>query len=509
MKRGFKSIIWNKGIVICLCAGLLCGCAGSGAGNGEPGASKTDGGQGTSASGDQETAAGTASGDKTQATEEVTQELSEGERLAQEYYGFIETPMDLNGREIHIVTSVADRYTYAAEKDKTSNETLEIIDAVKSIERDYNCTITFEQLKGKEEVEILVTAKAAGEVYGDIIEFGCSDTYQEKIYSNNIFQPLETEQLDAILKLEENPWLPTTGFGEMFGHQYGVHFKTNNTDDVLRAAILFNKNLAEQYGLGDLYGLVQTKEWTFDKLAELCADIASQSDGSVYPIIYHKESAMIPPFIYANGGTVAENTPDGYRYSALSDNTLEAVNFAADLLNRGYIHPISAKENDECTSTFAKGESVFYFGFYNALKQLTSGNIAMEDSVGLLPYPLGPHGTDYNAVTYTDALFHIWNHVERPEEAAAVLVALANRTSKHDLLETELMYTLQDEESAEMLDMMYRNMLCDYSRVVSTARVTIRQANQAILRQEKTPKEAYESIEQKIQSQFDEVVLTD
>lgn len=501
-KKGILKRAVTLGIVTCLSSALCVGCGGN----------NTSETSSTTGSSESPTTSTTPSespeAEKTPvASEAPKEELSEGEQLALDYTGFVETPMDLGGRTIRMVTTAASRYTWKENKDETPNETIEIINAIESIEKDYNCNIEFEQLKAEELVEALLTAKAAGDTYCDLLEFGCSDTYMDQIYSANLVMPLEDEAISDIIKLEDNPWLPASEFGQMFGNQYGVHFKTNNSGDLLRGVVLFNKDLAEKYNLGDLYSMVDDKSWTFEKMQELCASVASQSDGTVYPILYNQEGIYLPLLIYANGGTAAEYKDGKYQFTGMNDKTLEALNYAVDLQTKGYVHPTSSQRK-VVESTFANGESVFFFTNYASLKKYTQGTVAMEDSVGLLPAPLGPNGDgQYNSVSYTEALFHVMNNVEKPEEVAAVLVAIANRTGKHDMIETELMNTLQDEESAEMLDLMYNNMICDFSRTIGPSRSAIAGANTSILKLEKTPKEAYEEIQSTIQTVYDELVL--
>jgi ABC-type glycerol-3-phosphate transport system substrate-binding protein len=446
----------------------------------------------------------TKGGDAQTTTPQATENLSEGKRLAKQYTGFEETPMDLGGREIKFVSTAANRYTYAEEKDKTPNDTLAIIDALKTIEKDYNCKITVEMMKGKDMVSNLLTAKAAGQVYCDILEFGVTDTYIDDIYSNNLVMPLEDPNVSKVIKLDSNPWLPQTGFGKMFGHQYGVHFKTSNSGDLLRGVLLFNKNLAEKYKIGNLYDMVKKDTWTFDKFAEISASIASQAGGKIYPIAYSHEGIYNPLFVYANNGVYAENTDKGYVFKALSENNLEAANFAVDLVKKGFVHPTSGKTTD-IEKAFANGESVFFFGNYATLKKFTTGSMPTEDKFGLLPAPRGPHGKGYNSVAYTDALFHVMNNVQKPEQVAAVLTAIANRTSQKDIIQNELMYTLQDEESADMLKLMLNNVALDSSRIISAARGPLKTANLDMLSLQKTPKEAYESMQTELQAAFDAV----
>lgn len=440
---------------------------------------------------------------------ETTVPKTEGELLAEKYTGFIETPMDLGGRTIHVVSTSAKRFMYNTDADgnpdpdNTPNDKIEVIKAIEEIERDYNCKIEFEQLKGKNLVSALITAQSAGDTYCDILEFGCSDTYLEQIYAAQLCMDLNDERIADIIKLEENPWLPASDFGLWAGAQYGVHFKTYNSNDHLRSVILVNKDLAKQYGVDNIYDLYYNKEWTFDKFSEICASIAAQSDGKVYPFIYGKESLYIPVLIYGNGGSTAAYEDGKYTYTALTDNTLEALNYAVDWQNKGYCHPLSESGQDE--QTFANGEAVFYFCLYAGLTKYTEGTIENNYEIGLLPGPLGPSGDgEYNGVTYTEMLFNVMDNVEKPEEVAAVLVAIANRTGMHDMIETELLNTLQDEESADVLQTMYDNMKCDFSRSISTTRSLFVKANKSILKGEKTPKEAYEEIASQVQTYFDE-----
>ncbi len=439
---------------------------------------------------------------------ETTPAKSEGELLAEQYTGFVETPMDLGGRTIKIVTTISKRYEYKKDAngnpdpDNTENDIVEVVKAIESIERDYNCEIVFENLKAKNLVTALITEQSAGGTYCDILEFGCSDTYLEQIYAANLVMDVNDPRIKDIIGYETNPWLPASDFALWNGKQLGVHFKVNSSGDIIKAAVLVNKDLLAQYGYEDVYEYYYNKTWTFDKFAEICASIAAQSDGSVYPVVYGKESLFVPVLVYGNGGSLADYQDGKYMFTGLTDNTLEAMNFAVDLQTKGYISPQSEVD---ATTAFANGEAVFMFNIYNELKKLTQGEIECNYEIGLMPGPLGPSGDgEFNGVTYTEHLFHVMDNVEKPEEVAAVLVALANRTSKKNMIETELTYSLQDEESADVLMQMYNNMKCDYSRSISTTRSLMVNANKSILGLEKTPKEALEEKASQVQAYFDE-----
>lgn len=70
---------------------------------------------------------------------------TEGEKLADQYNGFVETPMDLKGRTIRIASYVGGRYDYVKTKEgkddvaNTNTQTIKVIEILKGIEKDYNC----------------------------------------------------------------------------------------------------------------------------------------------------------------------------------------------------------------------------------------------------------------------------------------------------------------------------------------------------------------------------------
>jgi len=499
----------KKGLSLLCATMLMAGCSGN------QGASSTVASQSSS----EETSATQAS------TQETTTErpLTEGEKLAEQYNGFVETPMDLGGRVIRICTPYTKRYmpVDGQTKDSVGNDLLKVMEAIESIEKDYNCKIEFEKLSGSKVADVYLTARAAGDVYSDIAEFGVSDVKLEQLYSNNIMLPLETENINNIISLENNPWLAATSFGEMFDHQYGVHFKVFSASDIVKAVCIFNKELAKKYGYESdkLYEMVRNKEWTYEKFREVCADIAtkSTSDG-VYPFTHLTESLFGPAFIYANGGTVVELDPTTkkFKYTAVNDKTLYAMNYLVDLITKGYMHPYSGQNSSskrsELTTMYVNGEAVFNFTLYAALRDIKSGVVQSEYEFGLLPCPIGPNGDgEYSAVTYTENLFHIINGAQKPEELAAIIVAIANRASKsYDvLLEDEAMYSLFDEGSVDMLEILYGNVIADVSRTSSETRGQVVKAMDSVFKLEKTPKEALEEIEGTMQTAFDNLILQD
>lgn len=448
------------------------------------------------------TAAASSEAASTQTT--TVEEKSEGELLAEQYGGFIETPMDLGGRTIKIVCSVGTRYAYATDDngnpdpDKSTPATVAHMEALKSIEEDYNCKIEFEKLKGKDIVEAMLTSQAAGESYCDILDEGVSDTYLDTIYRNGLVMDMADPAIADIIKLDENPWTDAGEYGYLDGTQWGV-----NMDHTIRNCLMFNKDLAEQYGLGDIYGMVKDGSFTWSKFEEMCASIKAQSDGTVVPVSMGKENLMFPMITFSNGGKVADIVDGKHQFTGLSDNTLEALNWVQSLVQNEYL--VTTVDY----AAFAAGQAVFFFDYYGDLTKLTQGTQETTYSYGLLPCPIGPSGDGkYHGVTYTMDMKSVCSNIEKPEEVAAVLVAICNRFASTDgtvdeIVESALLNSLQDEESADMFRIMLEDLRCDYSRMFNGANGLIGGANKAILALEKTPVEAYTEISTQLQDLYD------
>ncbi len=525
MKRKVLSVVLAAAMVFSMAA-----CGNNDAGNeGNSGNSGSDVNTPTAAP-----SSDNGGGSSAEATPAPTEDpRSEGEKLADQYNGFVETPMDLNGRTIRIAASVGTRYNYAKDAngnddpDNTNEATIEIVKIMEQIEADYNCKFEIiPSMKGKDIVQNLYMGMTSGEAYCDILDEGVSDTYLDQIMDMKMVMPLDDPQIADIIKLDTNPWTAQSDYGIFQGTQYAVNFVTNNSSNILRNALLFNIELAEQYGLGDLYSMVKDGTWTWAKFEEMCETITKQSDGSVVPAGYGKENLLFPMTVFSNGGTIA-NLVDGHHvYTGTDERTLEAGQWIYDLREKGYLAPNwTVKVDDGNGGTknvlveggidvagFAAGQCVFYFDFYGDLQKLTQGTQETSYTFGLLPHPLGPYYSDqgadvckenYHGVTYSADMKMIVAGVEKPEEVAAVLVAIANRTSKpaDKVLEVEMRDTLGDEESGDMLMIMYNDMRSDYSRMFTGHKIG--SISNWILKLEKTPMQAFEEVASETQLLYD------
>jgi ABC-type glycerol-3-phosphate transport system substrate-binding protein len=426
--------------------------------------------------------------------------------------------MDLDGRELVLLVIQAgrgdNRWDYdLTDKERTPNDTLEIIATLRQIEKDYNCTITIDWQLASGLIEKLQANKAVGETPYDIFETGLTEFGVQGLYTNRLVLPVTHPAIFDVIKPHDNPWLPASSFTVVGGTQFGVHFKPQNSPDILRSTLIFNKTYMETFALSNFYEMVRNYTWNWDNFDTILNQFNAMSD-TIFPIIHGHEGLIVPQFIAANNGTLALSTPEGIIFVGHeNDNALEAMNFVRSFAERGFFHPQSGNRDAPVGLAASRGEVLFIFNWFDTMKNLTRQHPGHDGdySFGILPPPMGPRATEYTTSVYTEVLYHIMADIPHPEEAAAVLVAMANRTRmKTDTkILHELRFSLQDEASAEMMQIMLNNVTVDLSRIHGSARSaggdTIVAGMNRMLRGEETPVQAMQRIAPQMQNWFNQL----
>jgi hypothetical protein len=412
--------------------------------------------------------------------------------------GFSETPKDLDGRNIHIYTANLYNFVVWEDIDATPNETLDIIRRMNEIAEDYNCTFSFEQTpRAAAAVERLRDNRLVGDKEVDIFNINIFHTQPENIFQENVVMDLRHPAVSDIIDFDNQPWHFGSAMSHLWGTQYGVHFATANSGEILSSVLTFNKDFMERYSLGNFFEMVHNMTWTFDNFERILRLTLTNSNDTVIPLVCHREQFIGPGFIFANGGSLINNTPDGLVYVGdTNDNALEAITFLQRLRADNLLVfwdgnvPGEGVTVLEILERTANGEALMMSGEYDLLRTLNRGRpFPSEYSFGLLPTPRGEHMDDYVAAMIRFDMFYIVNDVAYPEEVAAILVAMANRLTKLNIVETELLFGLGDMESAAIFEMMLDRMVIDWSRITGTRGAitsaifdTIRGSNTAVQR---------------------------
>ena len=277
----------------------------------------------------------------------------------------------------------------------------------------------------------------------------------------------------------DQPWWP----GEVIessrigNRMYGVIGNIDASYYDLFTAILFNKELAADYPIGDLYQLVRDGAWTLDKLIEYShlAEIDLDGDGMMDPKIYQfgltiHRSYPTHAFVTALGVQLTDVDEDGIpTILPLSEHYVDVYEKLNDFYNSSCVD--YRKQDDAADDTaFIEGRALFE----GNRMFFASGYRAMENNFGILPYPKW----DEKQETYRSycgiemAPTYAVPISTNGDMAANILDALAYFGDKMILPayydKTLKGKVVRDAESAEMLDIIYANAYCDFVQIYAS-----------------------------------------
>lgn len=163
-------------------------------------------------------------------------------------------------------------------------------------------------------------------------------------------------------------------------------------DKGVTSCVYFNKQLATDFSLGNLYELVYNNEWTFDKLIELGKKVSQDLNGDskydqndVFGIVADDD----PVFMLFNGGGGRHITKDAEGYPQLSfENEYNFTMIKYYLENIMYDEQLTYNSsfNDtikNCVDMFIDNQGLFLFKYINTSVRLRN----METDFGILPIP--------------------------------------------------------------------------------------------------------------------------
>lgn len=228
--------------------------------------------------------------------------------------------------------------------------------------------------------------------------------------------------------------------------------------------IAFNKDLAEQYNVENLYDLVNDYEWTIDKMYSIAKEVADDTDGDsvtdVYGTLYWVDAVY--GAVNAAGQKMVTLNKDTLEYE-LTINT-EVTN---NMLERFYNMVKDTKSSIMYTHNSKGKEYIPIFSGNKALFFLTTiGKLSefrdMETDYGILPYFLYDNTQTeyYNTVApfYMNYLC-VPLMVEDDERTGAIIDAIGYFSEK-EIIPAYYDKTLhgqytRDEDSSEMLDIIF------------------------------------------------------
>ena len=287
----------------------------------------------------------------------------------------------------------------------------------------------------------------------------------QTMFSSGVLQPVE--ELPG-LDLTHSWWLnDIEGQFGIGGHLYFLTGKivTDHYSDA--SCLLFNKQIAEDFGIDGLYDIVASGEWTIDKMVEVSSVIPA--DGSYYRMSI---GGYDEPLAYYFGGgfSICEVDEEGNLSipQALGTEKTDWIDKLASIFRdeKAYYFDGRNKETNDVFPDFADGNT---FIFTDCMASV-AGFRKKDVEFGVLPIPKRDvNQKDYISYSHAMAVssYNVSKVVKDVEKVGVILEAMAALSEKHlepayydKALKGRGTY---DSESRDMLDLIYAAKKVDYA----------------------------------------------
>lgn len=274
----------------------------------------------------------------------------------------------------------------------------------------------------------------------------------------------------------ENPWYPQESIqsltfkGQMYLSVSDMALSlTKNT-----YCMFFDKVIGENYGLGNMYDIVNNGQWTLDKLREVTKSIyvdvngdGKRNDGDYYGfgtdiqsnVNTYLWSCNQPVFYFGENDTVVVSYPD--EKTGIIIDKVKAIIYDEEGTTYKTDHSYGIKE-------FAKGNVLFANG---QIGQSASLLADYENDFGIIPYPKYDEDQKeyYTMVDGNFSVIAIPKGItaEKLKMAGAAVEALSayswkNVVPKYYDVALKTRY-VRDQESVAMLDLIMENRVVDFA----------------------------------------------
>jgi len=386
--------------------------------------------------------------------------------------------VDMKGKAFRIFTTGWWNYEPLAISDIVKEEIVgeHMNDAVfnrqKFVEDKYNIKL--------EQINVDTSEDATGKIIASVQ--ANDGAYDVCLVRNMYFNTLITNRCAADLETIPNinidqPWWDSNSYDSfsLLGKHYGICSDITMNDDTAVWNVSFNKNILQELGLESPYNLVKEGKWTYDKVFEMSRAAVKDlnGDGVInssdrYGMVHLDDS--IVGMVNGIGINIGEVDKEGKLVFTFEkgDNLSKLINIFTSLYDKNYICNVHAMEGVD----FAQGRALFaFFGIYLSIDFRN-----MDDDFGILPYPkYDEKQTEYKSSV--SPLFTTLAIVPTTNlnlnDTGIILEEMAYQGYKNirpafydKLLQGK---TARDEESSEMLEYLFDNVVYDVGAIWNIA----------------------------------------
>lgn len=270
----------------------------------------------------------------------------------------------------------------------------------------------------------------------------------------------------------------------ILGKSYATISDLTYMDKMLSIVILFNKQLAEDYALGDLYQTVLDGQWTYDKMYDMCETVSSDLNGDGKMT---KDDRF--GIINQNDGVYQLYQSAGQQFCVLDENgiprlsvnTEQAISVfqtVYDFLNNTDIFFNRQTHNVDTIGVcnmFANNQALLIMRQVQAAFELRT----MDADFGIIPTPkvLEDQEDYHTSIGYTVTLSEAIPSVVKDLEMSAVVLdtmAAESYYSVNDALYEKILggKIVRDETSRQNLDIILDNRVYDPGCVYNFGSIT-------------------------------------
>jgi len=338
--------------------------------------------------------------------------------------------------------------------------------------------------------------------------------FKNCIMSGYLYDVSDLPYIDA-----EKPWWTGSmiNSSEIAGKRFLTFGDFLWTDKARIWTVMFNKNMAKEAALGDVYALVREGKWTLDTLEEHCQNVTRDLNGD--GAITHEDvwgflgSYNTGTGLLSGCGIMAtESTGDGLHFLLDSAQNMDALDkvYAFIASDEKMLRAESITGVPDIwvarTNIFREGRALYQIDVMEKAVALRD----MEDDFGIIPMPKLDETQAEYTTTYqgwSARALAVPTTVSDPERNSMILEYMAY-VSRDTMRPAFYDVTLQgksvrDKESAEMLDMIIDNVTADIGLAleIGTIRTSI---TDMINAESNTIASSIASVSDAIQAKLDE-----
>ena len=254
------------------------------------------------------------------------------------------------------------------------------------------------------------------------------------------------------------------------GRVFFMNGPFNTVDDDCTYFVAFNKDLRVQYQVPDLYQTVRDMNWTMDYMNSIISNLSTDNGDGVWD---EKDTygltatdVITTAFFYGSGLKYVDNSLDKELPELILDDKLERLSEVMDV-TRSIIHENNSTHRGIGMEIFKQGRALFGFEIVSYLRDL---NASMDSEYGALPVPKFDKSQDRyysfsNAsvgTTLSIPTSVAQNNMDTFSQTLEMYCLLSQKLVKPAYYEVTLMTrSIQDQESAEMLDLIFSSRVYD------------------------------------------------